>query len=68
MHGKSPVLVALLHDTLNAEEFTTIADVCDALKTRAARLRIPYTVDTITDALVAVYHTRPLTITRRGAH
>jgi len=58
------VLVALLHELLNVEQFDTIADVCDALKTRAARLRIPYDVRTIAAALEAVYHTRALT-TRR---
>ena len=64
---KRPVLVALLHELLNVEQFPTIADLCDALKTRAARLRIPYDVDSIAEALVIVHRSRPLTA-RRVVH
>jgi len=64
MLALSPVLVALLHETLNAEEFPTIADLCEALKTRAARLHIPYDATAVSDAMVTVYRTRPLTTGR----
>ena len=63
-HPETSVLVALLHETLNAEEFESIADLCEALKTRAARLRIPYDAATIANAVERVYHCRPL-VTRR---
>jgi hypothetical protein len=57
---RRPILVALLHDTLNAEQFDTLADVVDALKTRAARLHVPYDAALVTEALTAVQQTRPL--------
>ena len=56
-----PVLVAVLHELLNVERFDTIADICEALKLRAARLRIPYNADSIAEALVIVHRSRPLT-------
>jgi hypothetical protein len=62
---RRPILVALLHELLNGEEFATIADLADALKTRAARLRIPYDPAGIADALGTVHHSRAL-LTRRG--
>jgi len=55
-----PILVALLHETLKTERFDTMADVADALKTRAARLRIPYNASAITDALTIVQRSRLL--------
>ena len=59
------VLAALLHDVLNGDEFATIADVADALKTRAARLKIPYDAARIAEALERVHYTRPLLLRRR---
>jgi hypothetical protein len=63
-----PILVALLHELLNVEQFGSIADVADALKTRAARLRIPYDPERIADAMVTVYRTRPLLLSDRTGH
>lgn len=60
MQGTKPVLVAVVHDVLNAETFDTIADLCDVVKTRAARLHIPYDATAMTAALTAVKHARPL--------
>jgi DNA polymerase III delta subunit len=54
------VLTALLHELLNVEQFGSIADLCEALKTRAAQLRIPYDVATIAEAVERVYHVRPI--------
>jgi hypothetical protein len=53
-----PVLVAVVHDVLWREHFTTIADLADAVKTRAARLRIPYAPDEVTAAIALVARTR----------
>jgi len=57
---KMPVLAALCHELLNREEFATIADLADALKMRAARLRIPYDAARIAEALERVHYARPL--------
>ena len=57
---RRPILVALLHDTLNAERFDSLGDVVEALKTRAARLHVPYDAALIAEALTAVQQTRPL--------
>ena len=64
-YNPKPILVALLHELLNGEDFATIADLADGLKTRAARLRIPYDPERIADALVTVYRTRPLLLSDR---
>jgi hypothetical protein len=60
MSDRKPVLVAVVHDVLNAETFDMLADLCEAIKRRAARLRIPYDATVITEALTAVKHVRPL--------
>ncbi len=57
---RRPVLVALLHDVLNAETFDTLGDAVAALKARAARLHVPYDAALITEALTAVQTTRPI--------
>jgi hypothetical protein len=57
---KTGVLVALIHELLNAERFETAADLKHAVKTRAARLRIPYDSAAIAEALDAVAHTREI--------
>lgn len=54
------VLVALVHETLKMEQFDTIADLSEAVKVRAARLRIPYEATRLTEALRAVARTRQL--------
>lgn len=54
------VLAALLHDLLQGEDFTSVADVADALKWRAAKFRIPYDGGRISEALVSVGRTRPV--------
>jgi len=59
-YNPTPILVALLHELLNGEDFATIADLADALKTRAATLRIPYDPERIADALGTVHHSRAL--------
>ena len=59
------MLVAVLHDLLNVEQFASIADLADALKTRAARLHIPYDAARIAEALERVHYTRPLLLRRR---
>ena len=64
-NARSPVLVALLHEMLNAEDFESLADVVDALKTNATALRIPYDLDAIVTALAIVGQTRQL-VHRRG--
>ena len=61
----APILVALLHETLNREHFDTLADLVEALRANAARLRIPYDVDSITTAVAIVGRTRQL-VHRRG--
>ena len=60
MPDGNPVLVALLHELLNVEHFASIADICEALKSRAAKLRIPYDTPSIAEAVERVYHVRPL--------
>jgi hypothetical protein len=62
---RAPILVALLHQMLNVEEFDSIADLADALKHKAARLRIPYDAARIADALAIVHRSRSIT---RGQH
>jgi hypothetical protein len=57
---RRPILVALLHEMLNAEEFDTLGGAVAALKARAARLHVPYDAALITEALTAVQQTRPL--------
>ena len=56
----APILVAVVHSVLNAEQFETIADLAEAVKCKAARLRIPYDAAGIAEALEAVKHTRKL--------
>jgi hypothetical protein len=53
---RAPVLVALLHELLRRETFTTYADLVEALKTRAAQLHIPYDGAAIQDAVRQVEH------------
>jgi hypothetical protein len=57
-HSAGTVLVALLHELVRTEAFTCYADVIDALKRRAARLRIPYDGPAIQDAVRQVEHRR----------
>ena len=56
----TPVLVALTHNVINADTFTSLADVADAVKYAAARHRIPYDGATVAAALRSVGARRPL--------
>ena len=51
---RQPILVALTHETLKTGSFESIADVAEAVKTAAAKYRIPYDSDTVARALRAV--------------
>lgn len=53
-------LAKLLRELLDAGRFETIADVADALKTRAARLHLRYTADDVTQAIALVGSNRPI--------
>jgi hypothetical protein len=57
---RAPVLVAVTHEVLNRSAFDSIADVADAVKTAAARLRIPYDSELVATALRSVGSRRPL--------
>jgi len=55
LHAPKPsVLVALVHELLKAQTFETYADLVDAAKARAARLRLRYDSDAIKRAIVHV--------------
>ena len=54
------VLAKILRDVLAAETFTSDVDVKDALKSRCARLRVPYDAATIDRALALVASNRAL--------
>jgi len=60
---RAPVLVALTHETLKAGRFDSIADLADAVKTTAARLKIPYDGDAVAKAIRSVHARRPITTT-----
>jgi len=55
-HSRGGVLVALLHELVRAADFTCYADLLEALKTRAAGLRIRYDGPAIHDAVRQVEH------------
>jgi hypothetical protein len=57
---KSRLLAKLVRELLRAERFDTLADLTDALKARAGRLRIRWTPDDITDAFRIIESNRPL--------
>ena len=57
---RAPILVALTHETLKADTVTSIADLADLVKTEAARLRIPYTGDTVAAAIRSVLSRRDM--------
>ena len=55
-----PILTAVVHDVLaRGETFDTLADLCEAVKCRAAQLRLPYDGDRITEAIAVIGRTRP---------
>jgi len=56
--SRSRLLAKLLLELQHGEQFETLADAIDALKCRAARLRIPYTVDDVS-AAVSLVRWRP---------
>lgn len=57
---KTSVLVALVHELVKGEPFETLGELADAVKWRAARLRIPYAGLRVSEAIEAVAHTRPV--------
>lgn len=60
---KHGVIAALVHARLTREPHDTIADLVADVKADAARLRIPYGPDAITEALTLVARTRSLVTT-----
>jgi hypothetical protein len=60
---RAPVLVALTHEVLNVGTFESISDLADAVKTTAARLKIPYDGDAVAKAIRSVHARRPITTT-----
>ncbi len=59
---KCTALAALTHEALQRETFDNLADLSEAVKARAARLRIPYNATAVTDALRTVAYTRRLVV------
>lgn len=59
------VLTALVHELLNAERFETLSDLFEAVKSRAATLRIPYEGEVLTTAVRNASYTRPVVASRR---
>ena len=57
---KATVLTALVHETLNAAPCASLQELSDAVKARAARLRVPYDSGQIADAIRLVGRTRPM--------
>ena len=57
----SRVIAKLMRDVLRAEEFSTLADLVDATKTRCARLRIRWTNDELNQAMTVIASNRSLT-------
>lgn len=64
--ARSSVLAAVVYDVLARESFETAADLSEAVKCRAARLRIPYDGAGVTAALETVARSRPLLREREG--
>jgi hypothetical protein len=58
--AKNPVISAVIHDLLNGQSFDNFSDLTEGIKSRCARLRIPYDAGRISDALSLVARTRPL--------
>jgi len=52
------VLVALVHEVINAGGCESIADLSEAVKVRCAQLRIPYTGEAIATAIRQVWELR----------
>jgi hypothetical protein len=68
---QASTIARVIHTLLAAEEFTSIADLTDALKFRLAALRIRWTNDDITTAyrLVSTARPRPgLPLSRKTCH
>ena len=53
---KSPVLAALLHELAKTASWACYADLGEDLKTRAARLRLPYDSAAVDAAIAHVEH------------
>ena len=57
---KGPLLAKIVRELLRGERFESLTDVTEALKTRCARLKIPYTADDITGAYRLIESNHPL--------
>lgn len=56
------MIAALVHELLKAESFATSDDLTEAVKSRCAKLRIPYDSATVWAAVDAVARTRPVPV------
>jgi hypothetical protein len=59
-NNRTRQLAKLVRELVTTEHFDRLADLTDALKFRCARLRIPWTNDTISAAYTLVASNRPL--------
>lgn len=59
-------LAAVVHDVVTAHTFDDWADLAEAVKTRCARLRLPYDSGTVTQAVTLVARTRAVLRPRRS--
>jgi len=60
-------LAVVVREVATAERFETLADLVEAVKTRAARLRLPWTRDAIDHAIAMVESNRPIVVRARTA-
>lgn len=52
------ILDALVYDALKGETFASVSDLCEAVKTKAARLGIPYTSTLVGESIERVERAR----------
>ena len=57
---QSRLLAKLLREVLREESFDNLADLADAVKTRCAKLKIPYPAAALSEAFAAVGSNHPL--------
>jgi hypothetical protein len=61
------LIAAVVHELVEFRQFDGWAEITDAIKTRCARLRIPYDSGAITAAVSLVERSRPVFVgDRRG--
>jgi hypothetical protein len=58
--GNVGVISAVVHDVLKTDQFESLSDLAEAVKTRCARLKIPYHAGVVTEAIHLVERTRPV--------